>query len=73
MALAGGGTVGERVMGDTDRSGHEITQRPVLVKDLLGSILFALGIDHTQTRQGPQGQTIGWVDKGATVIRELFS
>lgn len=54
--LAGGGTRGGMVVGETDRIGAYVKDRPVRVQDLGATIFQSLGIE-TQTRLGRDGFT----------------
>lgn len=71
VVLAGGGVQGGQVIGSVDRSGAEVTDRPVLVDDLFCSIYHALGIDPTHENISRIGRPIRLVDKGE-VVEELF-
>ena len=44
--MAGGGTQGGAVLGETDEFSYNITQDPVHIRDLNATILHLLGIDH---------------------------
>jgi uncharacterized protein (DUF1501 family) len=46
--LAGGGVRGGQVYGETTRDGGYVSDRPVTPADLTATILYHLGIDHTQ-------------------------
>jgi len=46
--LAGGGVRGGQVYGATTRDGGHVSDRPVTPADLTATILYHLGIDHTQ-------------------------
>ncbi|MEM6331405.1 MAG: DUF1501 domain-containing protein [Planctomycetota bacterium] len=72
VALAGGGVRGGRVIGQTDPSGAEVTERPVTPKDLYQSIYTALGIDPGFENTSLIGRPIKLVDEGS-VVEELFA
>ena len=72
VALAGGGVKGGQVIGETDASGSEVTERPVQVKDLFSSIYTALGIDPDHENMSHIGRPIRLVDEGEPVD-ELFA
>jgi hypothetical protein len=70
--LAGGGVRGGQVIGKLDKSGSEITDRPVLVTDLFRSVYHALGIDADYENISANGRPIKLVDGGG-VVGELFA
>jgi hypothetical protein len=69
--LAGGGIRGGQVIGKLDKSGSDVTDRPVLVTDLFRSVYHALGIDADYENVSANGRPIKLVDGGA-VVKELF-
>jgi uncharacterized protein (DUF1501 family) len=71
--LVGGGIKGGQVIGQTDKEGAEITERPVSGIDFLATVCKTLGIDYTKQNQTPVGRPIRLVDKGASPIGELLS
>ncbi len=56
--LAGGGFRGGRVVGASDATGSNVTERPVLAHELLGSICERLGIDPEGPLPNPLGQDL---------------
>lgn len=54
--VAGGGFKGGQVVGATNRTGEEITNRPVHPAELLASIYTLLGIDPQAPLPHPEGQ-----------------
>ncbi len=71
VALAGGGVKGGQVIGSVDKSGTEVTDRPVTVQDLFRSVYHGLGIDADKENMSSIGRPIALVD-GGTVVPELF-
>lgn len=71
VALAGGGVRGGQVIGKTDPSGTEVTERPVQVKELFASIYTLLGIEPKHENMSLIGRPIQLVDEGEAV-EELF-
>jgi hypothetical protein len=70
--LAGGGIRGGRVIGDTGKDGEEVKDRPVLVPDLLATVIKGLGIDPTKQNVVDNGRPIRLVDSKANPIKELL-
>ena len=68
--VAGGGVKGGRVIGRSDRTGSEPTDRPVSPQELVSSIFHALGVPPGATIPGPDGAPVA-VYPGAPVA-ELF-
>ncbi|VTR99793.1 protein containing duf1501 : Uncharacterized protein OS=Singulisphaera acidiphila (strain ATCC BAA-1392 / DSM 18658 / VKM B-2454 / MOB10) GN=Sinac_5270 PE=4 SV=1: DUF1501: DUF1501 [Gemmata massiliana] len=68
--VAGGGVKGGRVIGASDRTGSEPSDRPVSPQELVSSIFHALGVPHNATIPGPSGAPVA-VYPGAPVA-ELF-
>ncbi len=71
VALAGGGVTGGQVIGQTNTSGTEVIERPVLVKELFASIYTLLGIDPAHENMSHIGRPIRLVDEGEAV-EELY-
>jgi hypothetical protein len=72
VALAGGGVHGGRVIGATDATGTQVTERPVTVPDLFCTFCHALGINPRREHLSPLGRPIRIVD-GGQPVRELFA
>jgi hypothetical protein len=70
--LAGGGIHGGRTVGNTGVDGEEVKDRPVLVPDLLATVVKALGIDPTKQNVVENGRPIRLVDPKANPIKELL-
>ena len=71
VALAGGGVKGGQVVGQTDPSGSDVTDRPVGVSDLFRTICHSLGIDADNEYMSGVGRPMKVVD-GGEVISEVF-
>lgn len=71
VCLAGGGVVGGRVLGASDKEGAEVKDRPVQVEDLAVTIYDRFGINTRTEYHTPQGRPIKIVN-GAEPIKELF-
>jgi hypothetical protein len=75
MWLAGGGTKGGTVYGQTDDFSYNIVENPVHVRDLHATILHQLGIDHRRFTFKWQGldMKLTGVDAEAEVIKALLA
>jgi uncharacterized protein (DUF1501 family) len=71
LAMAGGGIRGGQVIGQTDREGASVVDRPVSALDFLATVCKVLGIDPDKQNQTPIGRPIRIVDKGHKVIQGL--
>lgn len=67
VALAGCGVRGGQVIGETDATGGQVTERPVQVKELFASIYTLLGIDPATENISHIGRPIQLVDEGEAV------
>ena len=72
VALAGGGVRGGRVIGATDESGAEVSDRPVGVTDLFQTFCRSLKINAALENMSPIGRPIKIVD-GGSPVEELFA
>ncbi len=72
VLLAGGGIQGGQVIGSTDESGSEVTDRPVTPSDLLQTFCKSLKIDASYENIAPNGRPIKIVD-GGSPVSELFA
>lgn len=70
--LFGGGIPGGQVIGQTDKEGATVVDRPISVLDFLATICAILGIDHNKRNDAPGGRPIRIVDKGANPLKELL-
>lgn len=72
VLVAGGGTVGGRVIGSTDEIGAYPASRPTTPADLVATVYHSLGIDLETELKGPGNRPIPVVDYGTKPIMELF-
>jgi uncharacterized protein (DUF1501 family) len=74
MWMAGGGSKGGHIHGETDDFSYNITRDPVHVRDLHASVLHLLGFDHERFTVRSQGldQRLTGVEP-AKVIKELLA
>ena len=63
--LAGGGIRGGQAIGNTGADGEQIKDRPVLVPDLLATVIKGLGIDPAKQNTVDNGRPIRLVDPKA--------
>jgi uncharacterized protein (DUF1501 family) len=71
LLFAGAGVKRGFVLGQTDKHGAFVTQRPVSPVDVAHTMLDALGIDPRQQLTAADGRPIEILDGGETV-KELF-
>jgi uncharacterized protein (DUF1501 family) len=69
--LAGGGVRGGQAIGNTGAAGEEVNDRPVLVPDLLATVIKGLGIDPSKQNTVEDGRPIRLVDPKANPIKEI--
>jgi hypothetical protein len=69
--VAGGGTLGGQVIGETDADGMEPRERPVSVADLYASFWHAFGVDPWK-EYAANDRPIFLTPKEGRVVRELF-
>jgi uncharacterized protein (DUF1501 family) len=75
MWMAGGGSRGGHVHGETDDLGYRIARDPVSVRDLQATILHLLGFDHerlTYRHNGLDHRLTG-VQEPARVVKDLLA
>jgi hypothetical protein len=74
MWMAGGGTRGGTIYGETDEFSYNIVKDPVHVRDFHASVLRLLGFDHSRFTVRHQGldQRLTGVER-ANVIEELLA
>jgi len=70
--LAGGGIRGGQTVGNTGADGEEIKDKPVLVPDLLATVIMGLGIDPSKQNTVDNGRPIRLVDSKANPIKGLL-
>jgi hypothetical protein len=75
MWMAGGGTRGGTIYGETDDFSYNIVKDPVPVRDFHATVLNLLGFDHERFTFRYQGldQRLTGVDEKARVIHELLA
>lgn len=71
VCLGGGPVRTGRIIGASDATGSQPTERPVRVEDLAATIYQALGIDYRREYMTPQGRPVPIVASGEPVA-ELF-
>ncbi len=71
ILFAGAGVAGGKVVGATDRTGAQVTERPVRPADVAATVYAALGIDHRKFLKSPDGRPIEILAEGDPV-RELY-
>ena len=74
MWMAGGGTKGGTIYGETDDFSYNITKDPVHIRDFHATVLHLLGFDHKRFSYRYQGldQRLTGVEP-AHVIKELLA
>lgn len=72
ILFAGAGVQGGRVVGASDRTGSEVTDRPVGPADVAATIYAALGIDPRKQLRAPDGRPVEILAEGEPV-RELYA
>ncbi|HET7216818.1 MAG TPA: DUF1501 domain-containing protein [Vicinamibacterales bacterium] len=73
MCVAGGGTKGGFVLGETDDFSYNIVSDPVSVYDLQATILHLLGIDHTKLTYRFQGRDFRLTDVHGEVVKKILA
>jgi hypothetical protein len=63
LAMFGGGIKGGAVIGQTDKEGASVTDRPTTAQDFLATVCELMGIDHTKKNDTPNGRPITIVEK----------
>ena len=71
--LAGGGIVGGRVIGSSDKDGVMPDDRPVKPHDIHATVLHALGIDGREEVMTPLERPMRLIRKGGRPVQELFA
>jgi hypothetical protein len=70
MVIGGGGMKGGQAIGDTDKDGIDIVDRPVGVMDVVATMTKTMGINLATQYTTPRGRPMKIVDGGAP-IKEL--
>jgi hypothetical protein len=74
MWMAGGGTKGGTIYGETDEFSYNIVKDPVHVRDFHATILHLLGFDHQRFAVRSQGLDVRLTGvEHATVVNELLA
>jgi hypothetical protein len=68
--MGGGGLKGGQAIGDTDKDGIDIVDRPVGVMDVIATMTKTMGIDLATQYTTPRGRPMKVVD-GGEPIKEL--
>jgi len=71
--LAGGGIKGGISYGATDELGYAAVENPVHVNDLHATLLYLLGIEHTQLTYQFQGRHFRLTDVGGHVVQAILA
>lgn len=71
--MAGGGTKGGHVYGQTDELGYQAAENPVHVHDFNATILHLLGIDHERLTFRYQGRNFRLTDVHGHVLKDLIA
>jgi hypothetical protein len=72
MLFAGAGVRGGKIIGATDKTGSQVTDRPVRPEDVCCTVYDALGIDPRKELRTPEGRPVTILDSGSPV-HELYS
>ena len=73
MFLAGGGTQGGLMYGQTDDLGMHAIENRVHVHDLHATILHLMGIDHTQLTYRYSGRDFRLTDVYGRVVSDIIA
>jgi hypothetical protein len=65
--MGGGGMKGGQAVGDTDKDGVDIVDRPVGVMDIVATMTKTMGIDLATQYTTPRGRPMKVVDGGAPI------
>jgi hypothetical protein len=63
---------GGKIIGATDKTGSQVTDRPVSPADVCWTVYEALGINPNSELRTPEGRPVTILDSGST-IHELYS
>jgi hypothetical protein len=69
--MAGGGTKGGQVIGETDEIGWSIVKDPVHINDFHATLLHLFGLDHTKLTYRFQGRDFRLTDVAGKVVQQL--
>ncbi|HLG43317.1 MAG TPA: DUF1501 domain-containing protein [Planctomycetota bacterium] len=71
IVIGGGGVQGGRLVGETDKTGCQITREPTKVADLLATIYSSVGIDPKKKYYSPQGSLVKATEDGEPIKKLL--
>ena len=71
--MAGAGTKGGIVYGETDDFSYNITEKPVHIHDLNATILHQLGLDHERLTFRHQGRDFRLTDVHGNVVTDILA
>ncbi|MBL8891306.1 MAG: DUF1501 domain-containing protein [Planctomycetaceae bacterium] len=71
--MAGGGVRGGMTYGETDEYGYNVVQNPMHIHDLHATMLYLLGIEHTQLTYKYQGRYFRLTDVHGRIIRDIMA
>ncbi len=73
MWMAGGGTKGGIVHGETDEFGYNITRDPVHLHDWNATILHLMGVDHKRLTFRHQGRDFRLTDIAGELVKPILA
>ena len=71
--MAGGGIKGGTTYGETDDFSYNVVRDPMDVHDLHATLLYSLGVDHTELTYKFQGRRFRLTDVKGNVVRALLA
>jgi len=71
--LAGGGVKGGTIYGQTDEYGYKVVENKAEIHDLHATMLYLLGLEHTQLTFRFSGRDMRLTDVHGHVIREILA
>jgi len=71
--LAGGGTKGGTIYGETDEFGYHVVDKKTSVFDLWATVLYLLGVDHEKLTYRYAGRDVRLTDVHGLVWKELIA
>ncbi len=71
--MAGGGVKGGTVVGATDDYGYRVVEKPFMINDLHATLLWLLGLDHTQLTYRFSGRDMRLTDVHGHVIADVLA
>jgi uncharacterized protein (DUF1501 family) len=73
LFMAGGGTKGGTIYGETDEIGWNVVKDPVHINDFHATILHLFGLDHLKLTHRFQGRDYRLTDVGGKVVKEWIA